>query len=180
MAGAHGVAVVFDDVDDGEAPECGEIEGLVEGTLVDGTIAEVAESGAFEFFEFDTVGETEAEGGLAGDDPVATPVVFGGFEIVHRTALPFRAAGGFSEEFGHALVHTHADGESVGVVAIGGDDVVVFAEERDGADGDGFLTDVEVEEAGHFAALVVLERNLFESPDAAHQSVEADFVIGGE
>ena len=68
----------------------------------------------------------------------------------------------------------------MGVVAIGGDDVVVFAEEGDGADGDGFLSDVEVEETRHFAALVVLERNLFESPDAAHQSVEPDFVIGGE
>lgn len=180
MACAHGVAVVFDDVDDGKAPESGEIEGLVEGALVDGTVPEVAESSALELFEFETVGKTEAEGGLAGDDAVAAPVVFGGFEIVHRTALPFRAAGGFAKEFGHALIHTHADRESVGVVAIGGDDVVVFAEEGDGADSDGFLTDVEVEEAGHFAALVVLERNLFESPDAAHQSVESDFVIGGE
>lgn len=129
LGGSHGVAVVFDDVDDGEFEEGGDVEGFVECALVDGTIAEVAEGAAFEAFVFEAVCEAEAEGGLAGDDAVAAPVVFVGGEEVHGAAFSFGAAGGFAEEFGHAFVHVHADGEGVGVAAVGGDVVVVGSAE---------------------------------------------------
>ena len=158
----------------------GEVERLVEGALVDRAIAEVAEAAAFAAEVFEAVGEAEAERGLAGDDAVAAPEVLVRREEVHRAALAFRAAGLFAEHFRHALVHAHADGEGVAVVAVGGDEVVIRPAERDGADGDGFLADVEVEEAADFAALVVFQAGLLEAADADHLGKQLDFPLRGE
>jgi hypothetical protein len=45
----------------------------------------------------------------------------------------------------------------VAVVTVGGDDVVVFAEERDAPDSDRFLADVKVEEAPDVTIVIVLQ-----------------------
>ena len=148
--------------------------------MIDRAIAEEAHGGTFEAFVFQPISQPEPERGLAADDAVAAPVVLVRREEVHGAALAFGAAGGFAVKLGHALVHAHADGEGVAVVAVGGDDVVVVAHERAGADGDGFLADVEVEEAAHFAAVVLLERLLLEAAHAEHFAQETDFVLGGE
>ena len=66
------------------------------------------------------------------------------------------------------------------MVAVGGDGVVVLAHEREGADGDGFLADVKMQEAAHFALLVELEGRLLEATDAEHVREEAEFLFGGE
>ena len=66
------------------------------------------------------------------------------------------------------------------MVAVGGDHMVVGAAQGDRADGDGFLTDVEMEEAAHFAAVVVFQRGLLEPADAHHRAEQADFFIGGQ
>jgi len=56
----------------------------------------------------------------------------------------------------------------VTVIAVGGDDVVVWTHEGARADGDAFLADVKVEEASHLSCLVVFESGLFESSDPNH------------
>lgn len=68
----------------------------------------------------------------------------------------------------------------MGVVAISGDDVVIFSHEGNAADGDGLLADVKVEESPHRAALVVLEGDLFKSADTHHFAIQLDFFIGGK
>ncbi len=55
-----------------------------------------------------------------------------------------------------------------------------LAHEREGADGDGFLSDVKMQEAAHFPLLVELERGLLEAADAEHVGEEAEFLLGGE
>lgn len=66
------------------------------------------------------------------------------------------------------------------MVAVGGDGVVILAHEREGADGDGFLSDVKMEEPAHFPLLVEFERGLLEAADAEHVGEEAEFLLGGE
>src|SRR5688500_12966883 len=97
LAGAHGVAIVFDDVDHREIPKGGQVEGFVEATLIDGAIAKVAKGGAFETAILETVGQAEAERGLTSDNAVATPVILVGREVMHGPALALGTTGGFSE-----------------------------------------------------------------------------------
>jgi hypothetical protein len=92
------------------------------------------------------------------------------FPFEHPVALPNS----------HALVHGHSDGERVPVIAVGGDHVVVLAEERNRADGDGFLTDVEVEKATHALLLIPVQRGLLEAADAQHFPQKTNLVVSGE
>ncbi len=177
-AGAHGVAVVFDDIDHGQIPEGGEVKRFMEGTLVDSTVSHVAEGGTLDAFVFESESETRTQGCLAADDAVASPEVFIGGEVVHGASFAFGAAGGFAEELGHAFVHGHADHEGMSVVAVSGDKVVVFlVAGGDGADGYGFLADVEVQESADVALLVGTQGTLLEATDANHVAVEGDFVL---
>jgi hypothetical protein len=180
LAGAHRVAVVLDDEDDGQRHERREVVGLVHGALVDGTVAHEGEGGALEALVFEGVGEAGAERDLAADDAVAAPEIARRVEVVHRAALALGAAGVFAVVLRHHLVHAHADGERVAVVAVGGDDVVVLAHDGHAADGDGFLPDVEVEEAADLALLVAAQAALLEAADAHHVAVERDQLVMAE
>src|SRR5690606_15607183 len=111
---------------------------------------------------------------LAADDAVAAPVITRRVEIVHRAALALGATRDLAIELGHQRLGVHADGDGVTVIAIGGDHVIVFTHERTAADGDGFLTDVEVEKTADFLGLVGAQTALLEAADTHHLPVELD------
>jgi hypothetical protein len=180
LRSAHGVAVVLDDEDNGEIPERGEVVGLVDGALVDGTITHERHCGTFEFFVFEGVGETGAEGDLSADDAVAAPVVKRRGEVVHGAALALGATGDLAVELGHEGFGVHADGHRVSMISIRGDDVVVFAHQRTATDGDGFLSDIEMEKAADLLGLVGAQGTLFKTTDAHHLAVELDLGLLGE
>ena len=180
LRGAHRIAVVFDHVNDRNPEQGRDVEGLVKSALVDRAVTEVAEAATLATEVFQAIGKPETERRLAGDDAVATPEILVGCEEMHGAALAFGATGLLAEHFSHALIHAHADSECVAVVTVSGDEMVVCATEGNGPYGDSFLADVEVEEAGHFAAVVVFQRCLFESPDANHLGVELDLTLGCE
>src|SRR5688500_20290297 len=58
--------------------------------------------------------------------------------------------------------------------AVTAENVIVFANSRDRADGDCFLSDVEVTEAADLAGYIHLRRLLFEAADKNHLTVEVD------
>jgi hypothetical protein len=66
------------------------------------------------------------------------------------------------------------------VIAVGGDDVVIFAEEGNRADGHRFLANVEVQETCDIAAMVLLQGDLLKPADACHFPVQLDLVFRGE
>jgi len=66
--------------------------------------------------------------------------------------------------------------ESVTVVSIGGNDVIVVAHSRDGADHNGLLTDIEVAEAADLLRLILLARAFLETTNQQHQREHLDFV----
>ena len=180
LARAHGVLVVLDDEDDRHVPEGGEVERFVDGALVGGAVAHVAKAAALEPLVFEGVGESEAQWGLAADDAVAAPEMFRRGEEVHGAALALGAAGEFALQLGHELAHAHADGEGVAMVAVGGDDVVVLAQQRAGADGDGLLAVVEMEEAADPALLVDAQAAVLEGADTHHVGVELELFFRRE
>lgn len=177
LRGAHRVAVIFDDIDHGDLEEFGEVKRLMVGALVDRAITEVAEAAALLLEILEAVGQTQSQWCLTSDNAVATPEVFIWSEEVHGAALAFGAAGLFAEHFGHAFLHAHADGERVTVIAVRGDEVIILTRQGNGADGDGLLADVKVEETADLTALVVLERNLLEAADADHFRQQFDLLI---
>jgi hypothetical protein len=63
------------------------------------------------------------------------------------------------------------------MVAVGGDVMVIRTTERGGSHGDGFLTDVKMEESGHFTAIVESQCLLFESADSDHLGEEFDLPL---
>ena len=58
-AGAHRVSVVLDDVDDRQAQERGQVQRLVERTLVHRAVAEIAEAAALDALVFECEGDAE-------------------------------------------------------------------------------------------------------------------------
>ena len=179
-ARAHRVFVVLDDVDDREIEKGRHVQRLVEAALVHRAIAEEAERSTLEPLVFNAIGEAETERRLAADDAVSAPVVLVRRKEMHRAALALRAPGCLPIKLGHAFIHAHSHGQRMRVAPVGGDDVVVIAHQRTGADGNGFLPDIEVHEAAHLALLVVTERALLESPDAQHLPQKPGFLVLGQ
>ena len=64
------------------------------------------------------------------------------------------------------------------MVAISGDDMVVFTEKRNGSYRHGFLANVKVKEAPHLSSLIMLKRELLKSPDPDHLPMEGDLIAG--
>ena len=91
------------------------------------------------------VGHTDAERDVPADDAVATPEPVLDVEQVHRAALALDQAGALAVQLGHHLVGVAAEEERVGVVPVGGDDLVCLLVEREKSGGDGFLATVEME-----------------------------------
>ena len=176
--GPHRHHVVLDDVDHRELPEAGHVEGLVERPLVHGAVAEVADADRVLALVLAGEGDAGGQRDVAADDRVAAEEALLGVEEVHRAALALGAAGVPAQELGHRLVGPHPPGQGVAVVAIGGDDVVVLAEDADRTDGDRLLSAIEVAEAADLAAhLVELVRLLLESADQQHLPKPADRLI---
>ena len=73
---------------------------------------------------------------------------------MHRATLALADACRLAQQLGHQALRVGTDDEGVGVVAVGGDDMVLWAAGGDRADGRRFLTDVEMQEAADFAQLV--------------------------
>ena len=145
------------------------------GALVDRPIAQKAKAAAFQPFVFQTIGQSEAQGGLARDNSVSAPVILIRRKVVHRSALAPRASRGFAEQLRHAGVHVHADRQRVTMIPVGGDHVVIFSHQRNRPECNRLLANVEMQKTTHLPLVVIFQGRLLESPDAEHLRKEADF-----
>jgi GTP cyclohydrolase III len=89
-------------------------------------------------------------------------------EQVHRAAAAAGAAFGLAVHLGHDLRHRHAAGQRVAVLAVGGDNAVVFAENGDHAHGDRLLAVIEMQEPADLLLGVELGAFVLEMADADH------------
>src|SRR5580704_11460731 len=85
--GAHGIAVVLDDVDHGELPQLRHVEALVDLALVGGAVAEISERDAVVAAIFVGKGKPVAERHLGGDDAMPAVKILVQREHVHGAAL---------------------------------------------------------------------------------------------
>ena len=178
--GAHAVLVVLDDKDDGEAPDGGQVEGLVDGALVDGAVAEEDHRDVARGLVLLREGDAGRGGDLLADEAPAAPEALGDVEDVHGAAEPLDAAGGLAEEFVHDGLGRHAAGHGLSVDAVGAHHDIGGAERGGGADGDGLLPDVQVAEAHDFSEPVGASCGLFETALLDHVAVHFEQGFFGE
>ena len=178
LAGAHGVLVVLDDVDDGKFPQGRKVEGFMEGALVHRAVAEVANGDLTGLVILLGEGNPGREGGLSPDDAVAAVKMLFLAEKVHRAALAAGATGDFAEKFGHTLPGAHSPGEGVAMIPVGGDDRIILVERGDGTDGNGLLADIEVAKTADLGLHESLGGLLLEPTDENHLA-EQIHALGG-
>ena len=135
--GAHAVAVVLDDEEAGELPERGHVERLVEGAVVHGRLAHEAD----DHLVAAAVLDGEADAGRDRECARRRCRARRGSRVdlsnrCIEPPLPRDAAIHAAEQLGHDRARRHAAGERLPVVAVGGDDVVVLAQQRDEAGAD--------------------------------------------
>ena len=174
MAGerrAHGVAVVFTEEEDGQAPECGEVHRLVKLPLSDRTIPEEAGCDAMVPLQLVREGQPDSDRQPTPDDGVPPEEAPLGIEEVHRPSPPPAAAIGLAVHLGEDRPHWNAAGEGVAMLAVGRDDCVRWGQCRQRTDGDRLLADPQVEEAADLAGAVALRAGLLEAPDPQHRPI---------
>lgn len=178
QARSHGVQVVLTDQQQGQPPQCREVGRFVELTFREGAVTEEATG--------DTSAATHPVGKCesgrqrqpTGHDRVATVETAVCIEQVHRTAVSTAATGDFAVHLGHYRVGGHTAGQSMPVLAVGGHHGVLLAQGLVHANGDGLLTNVEVDESSDLRAAVELDAPFFESADDEHLPEEGKTVIG--
>ena len=93
---------------------------------------------------------------------------------MHRASLAAGAARLLAEQLGHGRLGAHAPGQGVAMVAIGGDDVVVFPQDSDRSDRDRFLAAVLMKEAADLVPLLVQHLRAFLEPADQHHLAQPD------
>src|SRR5437763_15770357 len=97
-------------------------------------------------------------------------------EKLHRTTQSMGTACIFAEKFGHTGIGAGSEDQRVGVIAIGGDKIIVEPNSRDRAGHDRLLADVKMTKAADFLGLILLAGALFKTPDEQHQPEHVDLV----
>src|SRR5438552_12192710 len=166
--GAHRVAVVLAEPDDGQLPEGREVQGLVELALGHRAIAEVAHDHLVPPAVLDREAHAGGDRQVGADDGVTAEEVVLLVEQVHRAALALAEPVDAAEQLGHHATRVGALDETVAVLAVGRDRVVVAPEHRGGAGGHRLLADREVQEPADLAERVRLRRLLLEPADEDH------------
>src|SRR5207244_6791873 len=92
------------------------------------------------------------------------------------TAESTRTSSSFTEQFCHAGVGTGSPRQSMSVVAVSCNDVIVVACRRDRATDHCLLADVKMTKAADLLRLILLTGALLKTPDQQHQREHLDFV----
>ena len=176
--GPHSVLVVLDHVDCRKLPHGGHVQRLVESALVHGRVAHVDDDDRVFVAVPDLPSDAGRERHLAADDAVAAHESARLVVDVHRPAPAAGRPVDPTEQLGHHRVRVHTLGDRLRVVAVRGDDVVVFAQRLDAARGRTFLPDVHVAKTADLADRVRLFGFFFETPIEQHVPQQVEGQLG--
>ena len=173
------VLVVLADVDDGQPPDAGEVEALVEVRLIHRSVTEEGDGNCVVLAQLRC--ERRARGG--GDRPAHDPEAadHSVFEVdhVHRAGASTAKAGLPSQQLCEQARRIGAACEEDAVAAVGCRDRVLGLERRADADRNGLLALVEVNRPLDLVREEEPLREVFEDPDLDHRLVAAlEFGLG--
>src|SRR5699024_7457008 len=168
LAHRNAVVVVLAYEDDGQLPDGGHVERLVEGALVRGAVTEEADADLIRAAYLG--GEARARGDAVSraDDAVGAEDALVPVRDVHGAALALAVACLPAEELSHHEVEVATLGNDVAVAPVRAGDEVVVAQAF--ADGGRYrlLAQVQVDEAGYLALCKQPRSRALEVPYAAH------------
>ena len=141
----------------------------MEGADVDSRFSEEANADLIAATILDREANSRRDRNVTADDPVSAEEVRVGIENVHGAALTTGAAGVAAKELGHDCPRTDPARESLSVVAISRDYVIIGADHRHHAGRDRFLSDVQVTEAADFSEGVRFSAALLEAALEEHR-----------
>src|SRR5439155_19393514 len=165
---SHAKEIILTNEGDRQLPQGRQVERSMEGTLVNGAITQETKSTAIFSAIFTGKSQAAGEGQVPTYNGMAPIHVIGTIEKMHGPAQASRASGRLAQEFSHAGGKTGASSNDMGVIAVGGDDVIVLARCSQGSNCNGFLADIEVTKPSNFLLLVSLRRTLFKTPNEKH------------
>src|SRR5207302_6723790 len=116
------------------------------------------------------------KGNMAPDNGIAAHEPARGIHQVHGAPFALAQACRFAEQLGHHVTWVRAPGETVPVVAVRADRVVIRSKRGDGSDRNGLFADIEVQETGNFCESVHFRRFFFEPTDQQHLPIEEEYV----
>src|SRR5207237_2703613 len=93
-------------------------------------------------------------------------------EQMHRTTVAARKTGRFAEQFGHYRARRCTFRQTMTVLAISRDHVILIVQGRNRANSDGFLAGIEMAKTGDLAARVHLSGFFLEAPYQHHIAIQ--------
>ena len=87
---------------------------------------------------------------------------------MHRAAAAAAVAGVSAGQFGKQKIGLGAAGQKVPVRAMGPVQIITIRQRRRDADGNPFLTDPDMDQAGQFLLMAQLDHALFEAANEPH------------
>ena len=147
------------------------------GTLIDRPVSQKAETGALESLVFQSVGKPQPQRRLPGNNPVPTPIIFVGSEVMHRTTFAVRTTGGLPKQLRHAGLQIHPHSQRMSMVAIGGDDMIVRSHQGYRPHSNSLLADIQMEKPPHLSLIIIFQCRLLKAPDPQHLDEKPNFFV---
>ncbi len=177
--GAHSVAVVLDDEDDGQVPQRCNVQRFVKRADVHSGFPEGADTDLVSAAVFDRESNACRDWNVAADDSVSAEEVGLRIEKVHGSAFAAGAPGFASEKLRHDCSRADSARQRLAVIAVSGDDVVIGPDHGHDAGRDRFLADVQVTEPANFSQRVCFRAPLFEAALEHHRSQQLTAQLRG-
>ena len=180
QGGAHGVAVVLAEVDRGELPQLGQLEGFEERSLLGRAVAEVGKRNLVLIQVLASERRARTQRHMTPDDAIATVEVVRLAGEVHGATDTLGDAGCLAKQLGHYRPGADTLGHDLTVIAVGGDHSVFVTKCSGGAHTHGFLADVQVTEALDLAERVRFCRKLLDPSDQHHLTRPGEELFFGD
>ncbi|CAN4029612.1 Transcriptional repressor DicA, partial [Dysosmobacter welbionis] len=169
----HAVAVVLNEPDQRQLPGGGHVQGLVEGALVGGAVAEAAHGDGVVPHDLGGQGAAGGDGLPGAHDAVGAQVVhLLHVRNVHGAALALAVAGSLAEQLRHGPLGVRPAGDGMAMAPVGGGEVVPGLDGREGTGLRCLLTDAQVDVARQHALGEALGGVFLKGPDPDHVPVQ--------
>jgi hypothetical protein len=168
---SHAIHVVLADIDDREPPKRSEIERFVERSFVYSAFSEEVQDYLVGFPVVDGKSHSCGQRHASSDYTVASHEVMLDVIHMHRASFAFGDSGTLPEEFGHDAPGFSSSSNSLPMLSISADYIIIRSGSRDEPDPDGLLTDVKVQKPTDLAHFIHLAGFVLELPDKDHLAI---------
>ena len=183
MAGAAAGApiIIFHPENHRQLPELGDVQRFVKHAFFHGAVAEEDHGDSLFTFDLSGVSGAAGEREAAADDGGGMNDADFGRGDVKRPGAALAVAGGAADDLGQDFLGVAALGDDMAVVAMGGEDIIVFIEPVANRNAGGFLADVNMKMAAHQAGVFVVEADamFFGAPDHQHLAQDSELLFSG-